>query len=185
MKITKTELKNMIREVLREELNRALTKKPGQSHSVKEGLSKKLSESLESDIIVDFECEECGHSFSEKFAYDYFEDEADLETVMNTGDMDCPECGGQAIATGYEYTDTNNSESLDVSASEVDDLARDVYADMEFEDAYRADGNTVGEAVEALIVEVISSEYPDIDLGNVPDRVSNALSNMLESGLLG
>lgn len=75
-------------------------------------------------------------------------------------------------------------DELDVSASEVDDLAKDVFIDAEFEDAYRADGNTVGEAVEALIVEVISSEYPDADLGSVPDRVSNALSNMLESRLL-
>lgn len=78
-----------------------------------------------------------------------------------------------------------SAEELDVSASEVDDLAKDVFIDAEFEDAYKADGNTIGEAVEALIVEVISSEYPNVDLGNVPDRVSNALSNMLETGLLG
>ena len=76
-------------------------------------------------------------------------------------------------------------EVLDVSASEVDDLARDVYIDAEFEDAYKADNYIVGEAVEALIVEVISSEYPEVDLGSVPERVSDALSNMLEAGLLG
>jgi uncharacterized protein YkuJ len=76
-------------------------------------------------------------------------------------------------------------ETLDVSASEVDDLARDVYIDAEFEDAYKADGYTVGEAVEALIVEVISSEYPNVDdLGSIPERVADALSNMLEAGLL-
>ena len=184
MKITKNELREMIREVLREELNKSTVKQP---RSVKEGLSKKLTESLESDIIVDFECEECGHSFSEKFAYDYFEDEADLETVIETGDMDCPECGGTAICTGYEYIDEhsmNHSEVLDVSASEVDDLAKDVYIDAEFEDAYKADGYTVGEAVEALIIEVVASEYPDVDLGRVPERVADALSNMLETGLL-
>jgi hypothetical protein len=74
---------------------------------------------------------------------------------------------------------------LDVSASEVDDLACDVYIDAEFKSAYEADGHTVGEAVETLIVDVISSEYPDIDLGNVPDRVASALTNMIEAGLLG
>jgi hypothetical protein len=74
---------------------------------------------------------------------------------------------------------------LDVSASEVDDLARDVFIDVEFDAAYEADKYTVGEAVTALIVDVISSEYPNVDLGNVPERVSDALSNMLEAGLLG
>ncbi len=74
---------------------------------------------------------------------------------------------------------------LDVSASEVDDLARDVYVDTEFDTAYETDRHTVGEAVEALVVDVISSEYPNIDLGNVPDRVISALENMLETGLLG
>lgn len=77
------------------------------------------------------------------------------------------------------------NEKLDVSASEVDDLACDVFIDAEFEDAYKADGHTVGEAVEALIVEVISSEYPEVDLGSVPGRVSDALSNMLDAGLFG
>lgn len=77
------------------------------------------------------------------------------------------------------------SEVLDISASEVDDLARDVFIDAEFESAYIADGHKVGAAVEQLIVDVISSEYPDVDLGNVPDRVSDALENMLDSGLLG
>lgn len=90
----------------------------------------------------------------------------------------------EELARKYELKESFD-EVLDVSASEVDDLARDVYIDAEFEDAYRADGNTVGEAVEALIIEVISAEYPDTDLGSVPERVSNALSNMLESGLLG
>lgn len=76
-------------------------------------------------------------------------------------------------------------EELDVSASEVDDLARDVFVDKEFDAAYKADGYVVGEAVEALIVEVVASEYPNVDLGSVPERVSSALSNMLETGLLG
>jgi hypothetical protein len=76
-------------------------------------------------------------------------------------------------------------EVLDVAASEVDDLARDVYIDDEFEKAYEADGHTVGEAVEALIVDVVASEYPNIELGYVPDRVRDALENMLDSGLLG
>lgn len=78
-----------------------------------------------------------------------------------------------------------SEEVLDVAASEVDDLARDVFVDDEFDKAYKADGYTVGEAVEALIVDVVAYEYPDIDLGRVPERVSDALSNMLESGLLG
>ena len=81
------------------------------------------------------------------------------------------------------YAETNDH-TLDVSASEVDDLARDVYIDPKFENAYRADGNTVGAAVEALIAEVIASEYSNVDLGAVPERVADALSNMLASGLL-
>jgi hypothetical protein len=74
---------------------------------------------------------------------------------------------------------------LDVSASEVDDLAHDVFIDAEFDAAYKADGYTVGDAVNQLIVDVISYEYPNTDLGRVPERVSDALSNMLDSGLLG
>jgi hypothetical protein len=73
---------------------------------------------------------------------------------------------------------------LDVSASEVDDLARDVYVDAEFDSAYETDRRTVGETVKALVVDVISSEYPNMDLGNVPDRVISALKNMLETGVL-
>lgn len=80
----------------------------------------------------------------------------------------------------------NYVEVLDVSASEVDDLARDVYIDDEFVAAYATDGNTVGDAVSALVVDVIAYEYPDVeDFGEVPERVCNALENMLESGLLG
>ena len=75
-------------------------------------------------------------------------------------------------------------EVLDVSASEVDDLARDVYIDDKFEAAYKADGHTVGDAVYALVAEVVADEYPDIDLGAVPERVRDSLENMLESGLL-
>ncbi len=78
-----------------------------------------------------------------------------------------------------------SAEVLDVAASEVDDLARDVFVDAEFEAAYEADGHIIGEAVEQLIVDVIASEYPNTDLGRVPERVSDALSNMLDSGLLG
>lgn len=76
-------------------------------------------------------------------------------------------------------------EVLDVASSEVDDLARDVFIDDEFEKAYEADGHTVGEAVEALIVNVVASEYPDMDLGYVPDRVRDALENMIDMGILG
>lgn len=151
MKITKTELKEMIREVLKEELSRASLKE----HHYPE--------------LEPIECENCGKIVGED-EYRLHTDEYDQEIIV------CPACAEILEAS---------SDVLDVSASEVDDLARDVYIDMEFEDAYRADGNTVGEAVNALIVEVISAEYPDVDLGNVPDRVSNALSNMLESGLLG
>ena len=73
---------------------------------------------------------------------------------------------------------------LDVSASEVDDLARDVLGDTEFEIAYDEDDNTVGTNVKTLVVDIISSEYPDIDLGSVPARVISALENMIEEGYL-
>lgn len=76
-------------------------------------------------------------------------------------------------------------EVLDVAASEVDDLARDVFIDDAFESAYMSDGYEVGEAVETLIVDVVASEYPDIELGYVPDRVRDALENMLADGTLG
>lgn len=151
MKITKIELKEMIREVLKEELSRSALKE----HHYPE--------------LEPIECENCGKIVGED-EYRLHTDEYDQEIIV------CPECA--------EILETS-SDVLDVSASEVDDLARDVYIDMEFEDAYRADGNTVGEAVRALIVEVISTEYPDADLGSVPERVANALNNMIESGLLG
>ena len=97
MKIKKSELKELIREALREELaNKQL---------------KRLNESLESDIIAEFECEECGYVFSERYAYDYFEDEVDLESVVETGDMDCPECGGHAICGGYSYVNSIKEQS--------------------------------------------------------------------------
>ena len=67
----------------------------------------------------------------------------------------------------------------------MDDLARDVFIDDAFEAAYMADGYTVGEAVDQLIVEVVSYEYPNTDLGRVPERVSDALANMIEAGILG
>jgi hypothetical protein len=79
-----------------------------------------------------------------------------------------------------DYTD----DVLDVSASEVDDIARDVLGDTEFEIAFDEDDNTVGTNVKALVVDIISSEYPDIDLGSVPDRVISALENMIEEGYL-
>ena len=88
----------------------------------------------------------------------------------------------------YEVLDESLKESvdvLDVSASEVDDLARDVFVDLEFEYAYAADGYVVGETVEALIIDVLSDEYPNTDLGSVPDRVASALENMIAAGLLG
>jgi hypothetical protein len=84
--------------------------------------TKNLTEALDSDIIVHFECEECGHSFSEKFAHDYFEDEADLEAVIATGDMDCPECGGIAECTGYEYINTG-SDVINDSTKTLPDIA--------------------------------------------------------------
>lgn len=79
-----------------------------------------------------------------------------------------------------DYTD----DVLDVSASEVDDIARDVLGDTEFEIAFDEDDNTVGTNVKTLVVDIISSEYPDIDLGSVPDRVISALENMIEEGYL-
>lgn len=79
-----------------------------------------------------------------------------------------------------EYTD----DVLDVSASEVDDLARDVLGDTEFNIAFDEDNNTVGTNVKTLVVDIISSEYPDVDLGSVPDRVISALENMIEEGYL-
>ncbi len=78
----------------------------------------------------------------------------------------------------------DDNEVLDVSASEVDDLARDVYVDDAFDTAYQADGNTIGNNVAQLVVDVLEYEYPDYDLGKVPDRVLDALRNMLEDGLL-
>lgn len=81
------------------------------SGSIDEAHNKFISEALDSDIIVEFECNECGYSFFEKFDYDYFEDEADLENVVETGDMDCPECGGCAVCVGYSYAD-NSSKAI-------------------------------------------------------------------------
>jgi hypothetical protein len=149
MKITKSELKTMIREVLREELSRNQLKE----HHYPE--------------LEPIECENCGRIVGED-EYRLHTNEYDEEIIV------CPTCA-----------ELLENSTLDVSASEVDDLAKDVFIDAKFEDAYKADGYTVGEAVEALIVEVVSSEYPNVDLGSVPDRVSNALSNMLETGLLG
>lgn len=46
---------------------------------------------------ISFECEECGYTWTEDFD-DYFEDEDDLESVIEYGDMDCPKCGGNYVS---------------------------------------------------------------------------------------
>lgn len=62
-------------------------------------LSKELSlESLNikedlNSVKVWFDCPECGYRWEETFEKGYFEDEEDLENVMNYSTNECPECG--------------------------------------------------------------------------------------------
>ena len=188
----KSELKQLIKEVLREELE-------NKKHLKEEINKHNFDKFQEYDENEEYYCNDCGQQL-----YDQGEIYQGID-----GELYCDSCWGENFFfcdndscdhVGYheDSVDTGDlilcsdcaeaefsNEVLDVAASEVDDLARDVFLDSEFESAYKADNYTVGEAVEALIIDVISSEYPNADLGNVPERVSDALSNMLDSGLLG
>lgn len=152
-KITKSELKNMIREALREELSTNVASKH----------EKHLTESF--DYIDESTAKQLAKILDE---YGY--------TGIHANDV--------ADALEPLLAAFEDEEVLDVSGSEVDDLARDVYIDNDFDAAYSADGNEVGSNVAALVVAVLEDEYPDYDLGKVPDRVLDALRNMLEDGLL-
>lgn len=67
-------------------------------------------------------------------------------------------------------------QELDVSASEVDDLARDVM----LEDTFMTCLETNEKELRALIADVVHSEYPFYDdISKVSDRVYDALMNML------
>lgn len=59
---------------------------------------KTINEDLSAKIT--FECNECGHVWDETFE-DYFTDEDDLYEVLESGEMDCPNCGGNDVY----YTD--------------------------------------------------------------------------------
>lgn len=148
----KSELRQMIREMLKEELS---YKSRVNSRRLKESfdyLEKDTAQQI-ADIL-----DEYGYTGIDA------EDVADaLEPLLSSFDEE---------------------EILDVSSSEVDDLARDVYVDDAFDAAYQADGNSVGSNVAQLVVDVLEHEYPDYDLGKVPDRVLDALRNMLQDGLL-
>ena len=152
MKITKSELKEMIREALREELVKNTSK-----------IKKCLTES-----------------------FDYIDEDTAKQLARILDEYGYTGIGADDVADALTplLAAFEEDEVLDVSSSEVDDLARDVYLDDEFEAAYAADGNEVGSKVAELAVAVIEDEYPEIDLGNVPSRVLDSLRNMLEDGLL-
>lgn len=68
---------------------------------------KTINENLSAKIT--FECNECGHVWDETFE-DYFTDEDDLYEVLETGEMDCPNCGGNDVYyTDYDILNENKS----------------------------------------------------------------------------
>jgi hypothetical protein len=210
MKITKSELREMIREALREELNsRSITegamtggqaeggfrdtaKRPG-GHTNGSGTNFKALDGKKTKTVKAKDLKPGMVTSTGK-----------ITKVTDIGWMNgkpSVEVSYGGIGAGgsyasdvvekdrdYDVLDESLKEAadvLDVSASEVDNLARDVFVDFDFESAYAADGYVVGEAVETLIVDVLSDEYPNMVLGSVPDRVASALENMIATGLLG
>jgi len=64
----------------------------------------KENEALDNKVCITFECPECGYEWDETFEKDYFEDEDDLDDVMNNSTNECPECGCEdCFAKSSEY----------------------------------------------------------------------------------
>lgn len=94
-------------------------------------------EPLNSAVLVNFECDNCGRDFSVKYEKDYFESQQDLDNVMESSDLDCPYCGGHAFSDGYELVgddvegDFTSTSVLDGAEDFDDNVADALYMQVD------------------------------------------------------
>lgn len=156
----KSELKEIIREVVKEELEKLEATKAADEVATEEPAAEATEEKESTEDSEDAEVVE---SLTESVE-EVQEEACDGEDCETDSKEECLEEGADIIPTGS---------SMDmVHEGSIESLAVDIYNSDEFIDAFVEDGQTFGYAVDEVISDAVIAAYPSFDGDRLEDMIN-------------